>query len=165
MFDIAALNHTRMAAYKKMRATTTTVPASSAEKTNTSAAASATASSNLNSTQGAVAFHDTLTRFILPLCSAMSDRENKRTVPVSSAVYLVDVSSFGLKQALELRNYAQDISKLLATCYPEVVDTVFVSCDFPPPPSHGPHHWRSPNQSNQNRLLMRKNSLLMCVYY
>jgi hypothetical protein len=44
-----------------------------------------------------------------------------------SAVYLVDVSSFGLKQAWDLRTYAQDISKLLAMSYPEVVDTVFVS--------------------------------------
>jgi hypothetical protein len=44
-----------------------------------------------------------------------------------SAVYLVDVAAFGLKQAWDLRSYAQDISKLLAMSYPEVVDTVFVS--------------------------------------
>jgi hypothetical protein len=81
---------------------------------------------NPNATQRAIAFHETLTRFVLPLCSAMRNRPNPES-PVSSAVYLVDVSSFGLRQALEVRNYAQDISKLLATSFPEVVDKVFVS--------------------------------------
>jgi hypothetical protein len=55
----------------------------------------------------------------------MQDRPNPET-PISSAVYLVDVASFGIKQALDVRSYAQDISKLLAISFPEVVDTVFV---------------------------------------
>ena len=79
-----------------------------------------------NATQRAVAFHDTMTRFIFPLCSAMRDRPNPET-PISGAVYLVDVSSLSLKQAMEVRNFAQDISKLLATSFPEVLHTVFVS--------------------------------------
>jgi hypothetical protein len=31
-----------------------------------------------------------------------------------------------LKQVWDLRNYAQDVSRLLATNYPEVVDRIYV---------------------------------------
>jgi hypothetical protein len=41
-------------------------------------------------------------------------------------VYLVDVAALTVKQAWAVRNYAQDISRLLATCYPEVVERVYV---------------------------------------
>jgi hypothetical protein len=60
------------------------------------------------------------------MCSAMSDRPEPDRA-VSSAVYLVDIASFTFRQAWNVKGYAQDISKLLATCYPEVVDTVYVS--------------------------------------
>ena len=71
---------------------------------------------------------------MLPLCSAASihkggpDGAAPEVVPVTSAVYLVDIASFTFKQAWNVRAYAQDISKLLATCYPEVVARVYVSC-------------------------------------
>ncbi|KAI1818648.1 CRAL-TRIO domain-containing protein [Poronia punctata] len=110
MFDIAALNGATMADYKKTRG----MPLATGDL-----------STSPNSVQRAITFHETLTRFVLPLCTAMQDRPDPH-IPVSSAVYLVDVSSFGLKQAFDLRNYAQDISKLLATSFPEVVDTVYV---------------------------------------
>ncbi|KAF2202998.1 CRAL/TRIO domain protein [Delitschia confertaspora ATCC 74209] len=78
-----------------------------------------------NLIQRTVAFHDTFTRFILPLCSSIQNRQNPE-IPISDAVYLVDIARLGLKQGLDLRNYAQDISKLLATNFPEVVNTVYV---------------------------------------
>ena len=78
-----------------------------------------------NTLQRACVVHDGLTRFVLPLCSAMPDRPNP-TVPVTSAVYLADISELGLRQGWDLRSYAQDISKLLALCYPELIDRVFV---------------------------------------
>jgi hypothetical protein len=56
----------------------------------------------------------------------MRDRPNADT-PISSAVYLVDISTLGVKQALSVRNYAQNVSSILATSFPEVLDTVFVS--------------------------------------
>ena len=129
MFDIAGLNHEAMAAYKKTRE----MPLSKGGLQTMQGA-------NPNSVQRAIAFHETLTRFVLPLCTSMRDRPDPH-IPVSSAVYLVDVSSLGLKQALALRTYAQDISKLLATSFPEVVDTVYVSaaCYYkalPLKPSH-----------------------------
>ncbi|KAI9155011.1 SEC14 cytosolic factor [Paramyrothecium foliicola] len=76
-----------------------------------------------NAVRQAVVFHDYLTRFVLPLCSVACDRPDTQR-PVTSAVYLVDVSSLTLKQGWSVRSYAQDISKLLATCYPEVVERV-----------------------------------------
>lgn len=76
--------------------------------------------------QRAFAIHDTLVRFILPLCTAMRDRPEPEK-PISAAVIIVDVATFGLKQAWNVRTYAQNVSKILATNYPEVLDTVFVS--------------------------------------
>lgn len=114
MFDLACLDRVAMAEYKKTRDMPSCVGTTKAGNDGPSA------------TQRALAFHDTMTRFILPLCSSMQDRPNPET-PTSSAVYLVDISSFGLKQALDLKGYTQDISKLLATSFPEVVQSVLVS--------------------------------------
>ncbi|KAI1356052.1 CRAL/TRIO domain protein [Xylaria sp. FL0043] len=67
---------------------------------------------------------DYLTRFALPLCTIMAaDRPSK---PVSGTVYLADIASLSLRQAWNIRGYAQSITGLLATCYPEVVDTIYV---------------------------------------
>jgi hypothetical protein len=143
MFDVACLNHETMTDYKKTR----DMPLSTGVLLKTPA--------KPNSVQRAIAFHETLTRFVLPLCTSMRDRPHPH-IPVSSAVYLVDVSSFGLKQAFELRNYAQDISKLLATSFPEVVDTVYVSAIINPQNSIA---IRSDTQSQgpQRPLLLRHN--------
>lgn len=75
--------------------------------------------------QRACVFHDTLTRFVLPLCTAMRDRPDNEN-PVTHSVYLVDVSSISLKQAWDLKDFAQDISWILATCYPETIKYIFV---------------------------------------
>ena len=116
MFDIAYLNHKTIEEYNKTR-------------DRGSQSQTASQETSLNSVQRAFAFHDTLTRFIFPLCTSLPDRPDPEK-PISSAVYLVNVSSFGLKQAWQLRTYAQDISRLLAISFPEVVDTVFVSDAF-----------------------------------
>ncbi|KAJ2991237.1 hypothetical protein NUW58_g343 [Xylaria curta] len=68
---------------------------------------------------------DYLTRFVLPLCSTMVDRPNPH-LPVSNAVYLVDITYLSLRQTWNIRGYAQSITGLLATCYPEVVDKIYV---------------------------------------
>ncbi|KAI0423429.1 CRAL/TRIO domain protein [Xylaria sp. FL1042] len=75
-------------------------------------------------TRRALTSLDYLTRFALPLCAMMAaDPPSK---PISGAVYLVDIASISLRQAWSLRGYAQSITGLLATCYPEVVDTIYV---------------------------------------
>jgi hypothetical protein len=116
MFDIANLDSKAMTGYKKSR---NLGPASN-EGVNGARIL------EFNAAQKALVFHGSLTRFILPLCSMMHDRLEPDE-PISSAVYLVDVATFGIKQGWDLRTYAQDISKLLATCFPEVIETVFVS--------------------------------------
>jgi hypothetical protein len=123
MFDIANLDSQAIAGYKKSR---NNGPAPNRNSNDGK-------EPEVSTFQRALVFHDTLTRFILPFCSLMRDRPNLDQ-PTSSAVYLVDVARFGVKQGWNLRDYAQDISKLLATVFPEVIDTVFVSphfCGYP----------------------------------
>lgn len=79
--------------------------------------------------QLAAVFHDSLTRFILPLCSMMPDRPNPEGA-VTHSIYLVDASSLGWKQSWSLRLFAQDISYLLSTCYPETIQRIFVSLSW-----------------------------------
>ncbi|KAJ8128357.1 hypothetical protein O1611_g5276 [Lasiodiplodia mahajangana] len=68
---------------------------------------------------------DYLTRFVLPLCSMVTDRPNPDR-PVSDVVYLVDITHISLRQAWNLRGYAHSITGLLATCYPEVVNKIYL---------------------------------------
>lgn len=75
--------------------------------------------------QLASVYHDNLIRFILPLCSMMTDRPNP-SIPVTNSIYVVDASNLGLKQSWGLRSFAQEISWLLSTCYPETIERVFV---------------------------------------
>ncbi|KAJ5815980.1 hypothetical protein N7447_008213 [Penicillium robsamsonii] len=79
--------------------------------------------------QLASVYYDSLARFILPLCSMMTDRPNP-SVPVTNAIFVVDASNLGLKQAWGLRFFAQEISWLLSTCYPETIQRVLV-CNAP----------------------------------
>ncbi|KAI0112508.1 CRAL/TRIO domain protein [Nemania sp. FL0031] len=76
-------------------------------------------------TSRAITTLDYLTRFVLPLCSTMTDRPNPET-PVSNAVYLVDITHVSLRQAWNIRGYAHSITGLLATCYPEVVSKIYL---------------------------------------
>ena len=115
-FDIACLDAAAISSYTKSREKSS---CDERQKRTTETA-------SLTGDQRDFVFHDSLTRFVLPLCSAMRDRPHPET-PITSAIYLVDVGSVGLKQGWTLRNYAQDISKLLATSFPEVLNTVYVS--------------------------------------
>lgn len=80
----------------------------------------------LDATRTAVVFNDYLTRLVLPICSTALDGRQSETAS-ASAVYLVDASSLTLGHAWNLRYFAQDFSQLLATCYPEVVERIYVS--------------------------------------
>lgn len=79
----------------------------------------------------AIVFHDYLTRFVFPVCSAMRDRKQPGTA-ISSAVYIADVSGMTLKQAWNLRMYIQDFGVLLSTCFPEVIDRIYVRTHYIP---------------------------------
>ncbi len=73
----------------------------------------------------AFAVYEHLTRFIMPLCIAMPGRPNQES-PVTKMLCIVDISGIGLKQVWSLRHYLQDLAKLFATSYPEILSRVLV---------------------------------------
>lgn len=72
------------------------------------------------------ALYENLTRFVLPLCSAVPGRPNPET-PVDQSNNIVDISKVGLKQFWNLRSHMQDASTLATAHYPETLDRIFVS--------------------------------------
>ncbi|KAL4787179.1 CRAL-TRIO domain-containing protein [Aspergillus varians] len=69
--------------------------------------------------QRALVYFDHFTRFVLPLCSAVHGAS------VTNCVYVVDASSLSMRQAWDVREFAQEISWILATCYPETIYRVY----------------------------------------
>ena len=72
------------------------------------------------------ALYENLTRFVMPLCSAVPGRPNPET-PVDQSNNIVDISKVGLKQFWNLRSHMQDASQLATAHYPETLDRIFVS--------------------------------------
>lgn len=72
------------------------------------------------------ALYENLTRFVMPLCTALTDREYPRT-PITQSNNIVDISGVGLKQFWNLRGHMQDASTLATAHYPETLDRIFVS--------------------------------------
>jgi hypothetical protein len=70
--------------------------------------------------------YESLTRFVLPLCSAINDRPHPET-PVSQSNNIVDISGVGLRQFWNLKTHMQDASTLATAHYPETLDRIFVS--------------------------------------
>jgi hypothetical protein len=75
--------------------------------------------------QLASVYYDSVIRFIHPLCSMMKDRADPSS-PVTSSIFIVDASNLGIKQGWSVRTFAQEITWLLSTCYPETIDKLFV---------------------------------------
>lgn len=73
----------------------------------------------------AFAVYEHLTRFIMPLCTGIPGRPNKERA-VTKMLCIVDISGMGLKQFWNLRGYMQDLAKLFATSYPEILSRVLV---------------------------------------
>lgn len=71
------------------------------------------------------ALYENMTRFVLPLCSALP-RPNPET-PISSTTNIVDITGVGLKQFWNLKSHMQDASTLATAHYPETLDRIFVS--------------------------------------
>jgi len=71
------------------------------------------------------ALYENLTRFVMPLCTALTDREYPRT-PITQSNNIVDISGVGLKQFWNLRTHMQDASTLATAHYPETLDRIFV---------------------------------------
>lgn len=71
------------------------------------------------------ALYENLTRFVMPLCSAISNRAHPET-PISQSNNIVDISKVGLKQFWNLKGHMQDASTLATAHYPETLDRIFV---------------------------------------
>ena len=71
------------------------------------------------------ALYENLTRFVMPLCSAVPGRPNPET-PIDQSNNIVDISKVGLKQFWNLRSHMQDASTLATAHYPETLDRIFV---------------------------------------
>ncbi|KAF1984115.1 CRAL/TRIO domain-containing protein [Aulographum hederae CBS 113979] len=71
------------------------------------------------------ALYENLTRFVMPLCSAMTDRPHTET-PITQSNNIVDISKVGLKQFWNLKNHMQDASTLATAHYPETLDRIFI---------------------------------------
>ncbi|KAL8640103.1 MAG: hypothetical protein Q9228_002939 [Teloschistes exilis] len=71
------------------------------------------------------ALYENLTRFVMPLCSAVPNRPNPES-PVDQSNNIVDISRVGLKQFWNLRSHMQDASQLATAHYPETLDRIFI---------------------------------------
>ena len=72
------------------------------------------------------ALYENLTRFVQPLCTELTDRENART-PITLSTNIVDVSGVSLRQFWNLKGHMQAASQLATAHYPETLDRIFVS--------------------------------------
>jgi hypothetical protein len=112
VYEVKHLNAKTMSAYEK-----------SAKDTKTKAATTGTTSPKM---LRLFALYENLTRFVMPLCTALTDREFPHT-PITQSNNIVDISGVGLKQFWNLRTHMQDASTLATAYYPETLDRIFVS--------------------------------------
>jgi hypothetical protein len=108
LFEVANLTSKNISAYEKSVAKSTTVSHKVPTKM-------------LN----LFALYESLTRFVMPLCSAITDRKHPET-PISQSNNIVDISNVGLKQFWNLKNHMQDASQLATAHYPETLDRIFI---------------------------------------
>ncbi|KAL3451381.1 putative phosphatidylinositol/phosphatidylcholine transfer protein [Aspergillus insuetus] len=131
MIDIAALSKEPMAHWRATR--TVPVPPSSGQQQQDGV--KATSRHTTNMAQRALIFFDGLTRFILPLCSAVRDAQTacqsrEENGGVLKCVAIIDAATVSLKQGWDVKDYAREISWILATCFPEVLDRIYI-CNAP----------------------------------
>lgn len=111
VYEVKHLNSKTMAAYEK-----------SAVETKTKAQSDGKTSPKL---LRLFALYENLTRFVMPLCTVLTDRENAST-PITQSNNIVDISGVGLKQFWNLRTHMQDASTLATAHYPETLDRIFI---------------------------------------
>jgi hypothetical protein len=71
------------------------------------------------------ALYENLTRFNMPFCTQLQDREFPGT-PITMSTNIVDVSGVGIKQFWNLKAHMQAASQLATAHYPETLDRIFV---------------------------------------
>ncbi|KAH6659274.1 CRAL-TRIO domain-containing protein [Truncatella angustata] len=71
------------------------------------------------------ALYENLTRFIQPLSTECTDRDNAET-PITLSTNIVDISHVTLKMFWNLKNHMQAASQLATSHYPETLDRIFI---------------------------------------
>ncbi|KAF2685644.1 CRAL/TRIO domain-containing protein [Lentithecium fluviatile CBS 122367] len=107
LFEVAPLNSKNISSYEKELAKALTTSPKAATK-------------NLR----LFALYESLTRYVIPLCSALN-RPHPET-PISQSNNIVDISGVGLKQFWNLKGHMQDASTLATAHYPETLDRIFI---------------------------------------
>ncbi|KAJ4348254.1 uncharacterized protein N0V89_009626 [Didymosphaeria variabile] len=107
LFEVAPLNSKNISSYEK-------------ELKNAKTTSPKVATKNLR----LFALYESLTRFVLPLCSNVQ-RSHPET-PISQSNNIVDISGVGLKQFWNLKGHMQDASTLATAHYPETLDRIFI---------------------------------------
>jgi hypothetical protein len=107
VFEVAPLNNKNISAYEKQLAK-----------------AKSTQPQTKTKDLRLFALYESLTRFVLPLCSAIT-RKHPET-PISQSNNIVDISGVGLKQFWNLKAHMQDASTLATAHYPETLDRIFI---------------------------------------
>ncbi|KAF2122486.1 CRAL-TRIO domain-containing protein [Lophiotrema nucula] len=107
LFEVAPLNSKTISAYEKSLVNATITSPTVAIK-------------NLR----LFALYESLTRFVMPLCSAIP--RNHPETPISMSNNIVDISGVGLKQFWNLKGHMQDASQLATAHYPETLDRIFI---------------------------------------
>lgn len=120
VFDTVNLNNAAIKSYERIRNLKSVLINEISPESEKPVAAS------LSGPQRALIYHDYLTRFLFPLCSKLTGKPANDGNEITHCIYLVNIASLTLKQVWDLRNYAQDLSRLLAVNYPEVVDRIYV---------------------------------------
>ncbi|KUJ06861.1 CRAL/TRIO domain-containing protein, partial [Mollisia scopiformis] len=111
VFEVKHLNSKTMAAYEK-----------SAKETHSMAQTDGKTPGKL---LRLFALYENLIRFVMPLCTALTDRDHPQT-PITQSNNIVDISGVGLKQFWNLRGHMQDASTLATAHYPETLDRIFI---------------------------------------
>lgn len=74
----------------------------------------------------AYAIFDHLTRFVMPLCSAVPDRPNPET-PITKQIIIIDATEMGgLLRGWKLKEFALEFDKVLNRSYPEILEKIIV---------------------------------------
>lgn len=71
------------------------------------------------------ALYENLTRFNMPFCTNLRDREFP-DAPVTMSTNIVDISGVGLRQFWNLKAHMQAASQLATAHYPETLDRIFI---------------------------------------
>ncbi|KAM0325938.1 hypothetical protein ACHAQA_007243 [Verticillium albo-atrum] len=71
------------------------------------------------------ALYENLTRFNMPFCTQLPDREFPEA-PITMSTNIVDINGVSLRQFWNLKNHMQAASQLATAHYPETLDRIFV---------------------------------------